>query len=131
MTQCQKLVIVCKILQILTEISIIIYFYFGSLARFTLCVPSTVIAGRMMLGDGSKIPARSPLETVRLPLMWGDASSSVNHLLMWLTVHCFEVTFSVETVLGEPEVAYCRYCHLTSLIWRRTSSISISHQIRW
>ena len=32
----------------------------------------------------------------------------------------------VETILGEPEVMYCKYCGLTSLIWLRMSSISIS-----
>ena len=63
--------------------------------------------------------------------MWVDTSSSVNQLLMWLAAHRFAVTFSVETVLGEPEVPCCGYCDLTSLIWRCMSSISYSRQICW
>ena len=35
-----------------------------------------------MLGDRDIIPAYSPIETVQLVLMQGNAPSSINHLFM-------------------------------------------------
>ena len=51
-----------------------------------------------MLGDDSKIQAHSPIETVRLAPMRGDVLSSINHLLMLMTAHHFEVDASLETL---------------------------------
>ena len=67
----------------------------------------------MMLGDGDKIPAHGAVETVWLPPMRGDAPSSANHILMWLTAHQFEVTSHEKhkggRLLGEPHTFWLAY----------------------
>ena len=104
---------------------------FYSIASWRLCVSSKhwlpVYAGWCLVSG--KIQAHNPVERglVAVDVRW----YAVFHQTPSDMVDGapFRGDAPVETILGEPEVPYCRYCDLTSIIWRWTSTISISHQI--
>ena len=94
----------------------------------------TVIVGicRMMLGDGGKILAHGPVETVWLPPMWGDQCDVFRQppfdVVDDAPFRGDVLTRNMTGWTGSP-VLYCMYCYVTVQVWWRMGSISISRQI--